>query len=232
VSEPPRPLVDLTPEQLSTLSRSTVWHYEAHANSFQEGTMDHDVSQNVEALLGALPGSAPQRILDLGCGPGRDLATFVARGHAPVGLDGAPAFVTMARDHGGCEVWHQDLLALDLPAERFDGVFANAVLFHVPTQELPRVLAELRRTLVSGGALFCSNPRGPDLEQQQGLRYGAYLSFETWCRYVSEAGFELLDHYYRPPGRPRAQQPWLATVWRATDPSEDAGTLGLRRAPG
>ncbi len=215
MSEPPRPLVDLTPEELSTLTRSTVSHYQHHAEDFREGTKDHDVSQNVEALIRHLPGPSKQRILDLGCGPGRDLASFVARGHVPVGLDGAAAFVAMARDATGCEVWHQNFLALELPTERFDGVFANAVLFHVPTQELGRVLRDLRQTLVPGGVLFASNPRGPDIEGQQGLRYGAYLTFETWSRFVTAAGFELIEHYFRPPGRPRAEQPWLATVWRA-----------------
>ena len=215
MSEPPSPLVDLTLEELSALSRSTVSHYQQNAEDFQEGTKDHDVSQNVEALLHHLPGPPPQRILDLGCGPGRDLATFVARGHAPVGLDGADAFVVMARSATGCEVWHQDFLTLELPTHRFDGIFANAVLFHVPTQELSRVLADLRRTLVKGGVLFCSNPRGPDVELQQDLRYGSYLRLETWSRFVTAAGFELIEHYYRPPGRPRSEQPWLATVWRA-----------------
>jgi len=215
VPEPPRPLVRLTPEQLAALGQSTLSHYQANAEEFRQGTKDHDVSQNVDALLRHLPGPAPQRILDLGCGPGRDLATLVARGHAPVGLDGAAAFVAMARAATPCEVWHQDLLALELPPERFDGVFANAVLFHVPTQELGRVLRDLRRTLVTGGVLFSSNPRGPDVEGRQGLRYGAYLTLETWSRFVSAAGFERLEHYFRPTGRPRAEQPWLATVWRA-----------------
>ncbi len=215
MSEPPSPLVDLTPEELSALTRSTVSHYQRHAEDFREGTKDHDVSQNVDALLRHLPGPSTQRILDLGCGPGRDLATFVARGHVPVGLDGAAAFVAMAQATTGCEVWHQDFLALELPAERFDGIFANAVLFHVPTQELGRVLKDLRRALVAGGVLFASNPRGPDIEQQQGLRYGSYLTMETWSRFVTAAGFELIEHYFRPPGRPRAEQPWLATVWRA-----------------
>ena len=169
MSETPRALVRLTPEQVRAISRSTVSHYEQYAEDFREGTKDHDVSQNVEALLRHLPGQPPQRILDLGCGPGRDLATFLARGHAPVGLDAAPAFVVMARAATGCDVWHQDFLALELPSERFDGIFANAVLFHVPTQELGRVLDDLRRTLVTGGVLFCSNPRGPDVEHRQGL---------------------------------------------------------------
>ncbi len=215
MSESPRPLVDLAPEELSALARSTVSHYQQHAEDFREGTKDHDVSQNVDALLRHLPGLPPRRILDLGCGPGRDIATFVARGHAPVGLDGAVAFVQMARAATGCEVWHQDFLALELPTGRFDGIFANAVLFHVPTQELGRVLDDLRRALVTGGVFFCSNPRGPDVERQQGLRYGSYLTLETWSRFVTAAGFELIEHYFRPPGRPRPEQPWLATVWRA-----------------
>lgn len=215
MSEPPCILVHLTPEELSSLARSTLSHYQENAEDFREGTKDHDVSQNVDALLRHLPGPPPQRILDLGCGPGRDLATFVERGHDPVGLDGAAAFVAMARAATSCEVWHQNFLTLELPTDRFDGVFANAVLFHVPTQELGRVLDDLRRALVNGGVLFCSNPRGPDVEGQQGRRYGAYLTVESWSRFVTAAGFELIEHYYRPPGRPREEQPWLATVWRA-----------------
>lgn len=212
---PPSPLATLGAQDISALTRSTLSHYQSQAKSFREGTKDHDVSQNVDALLRNLPGSHEQRILDFGCGPGRDLATFVKHGHKTIGLDGAAAFVEMARDATDCEVWHQDFLSLDLPPKRFEGVFANAVLFHVPTQELPRVLGDLRRTLVDGGVLFCSNPRGPDVEGPQGLRYGAYLTLDTWGKYVSSAGFKLIEHYYRPQGRPRNEQPWLATVWRA-----------------
>lgn len=210
----PTALRPLSAAELAHLRDSTVAHYERNAESFWQGTRDHDVAQNIEALLRHLPGEAPQDILDLGCGPGRDLTTFEAIGHAAVGLDGCPAFVAMAGTHSGCEVWHQDLLALALPDQRFDGVFANAVLFHVPSQELPRVLRELYGTLRPGGALFASNPRGPDIERGDGSRYGCYLRAETWCAYMTDAGFTELDRYYRPPDRPRDEQPWLATVWR------------------
>lgn len=199
---------------MTRVSAQTLQHYEDAADAFWEGTKDHDVSQNIEALLRYLEAPPPAAILDLGCGPGRDLVTFRQRGHAPVGLDGAASFVTMARARAGCEVWQQDLLQLDLPPRRFDGIFANAVLFHVPSQELPRVLGELSRALVPGGVLFASNPRGDDVEQWQGRRYGSYLCWPTWRRYLTSGGFEELEHYYRPPGRPRSQQPWLASVWR------------------
>lgn len=208
------PCRTLTPEDLEALEAHTLAHYDRGAQSFADGTRDHDVSQNYAALLGAIEAAAPFRILDLGCGPGRDLAYFRSQGHEAVGLEGTPSFVAMARAATGCEVLHQSFLALSLPPERFDGIFANASLFHVPTQELGRVLAALRDSLVPRGVLFCSNPRGADTEGYSGDRYSAFHSLESWRAHVTAAGFTEIDHYYRPAGKPRAEQPWLATVWR------------------
>lgn len=206
----------LDPADLERLVLRTLDHYNDNAVGFEQGTRDHDVSQNYAALLEAMSAerSPPFRILDFGCGPGRDLAYFTSLGHEAVGLDGSARFAEMARAQTGCEVLHQSFLSLSLPPARFDGVFANASLFHVPTQELPRVLAALHDTLVPGGVFFASNPRGDDREGYQGARYGAYHSLERWRAFVTAAGFTEIDHYYRPAGLPREQQPWLATVWR------------------
>src|SRR5512132_159547 len=118
---------------MDEVSRLTLAHYDQRAEEFWRGTRDHDVRQNIEALLNAIEAPAPFAILDLGCGPGRDLKAFVDRGHLAAGLEGSARFAAMAREFSGCEVWEQDFLALDLPAGRFDGVFANAALFHVPS---------------------------------------------------------------------------------------------------
>jgi SAM-dependent methyltransferase len=162
----------------------------------------------------ALAGDPPFSILDLGCGPGRDLSRFRSLGHEAVGLDGSRQFVAMACAHSGCEVLHHDLLAMRLPAGRFDGIFANASLFHVPSQELPRILLELCKTLKPRGVLFSSNPRGNNEEGFSDGRYACFFDRDTWRDYVTAAGFDELDHYYRPLGLPRERQPWLATVWR------------------
>jgi SAM-dependent methyltransferase len=202
------------PEPLLRLSESTIAHYDRGAEAFRAGTGDHDVSQNYAALLEAIEAEPPFAILDLGCGPGRDLRYFRSLGHEAVGLDGSREFVAMARAFSGCEVLHQNFLALALPASRFDGVFANASLFHVPSRELPRVLRELWAALRPRGVLFCSNPHGNNEEGLNGERYCCFFDHETWRNYVSAAGFLELRHYYRPPGLPRHRQPWLATVWR------------------
>ncbi|WP_311971977.1 class I SAM-dependent methyltransferase [Pseudomonas baltica] len=204
----------LDSQDLEHITTTTLSNYEAVAEDFRQGTRDHDVSQNIEALLRHLQGPAPWHILDFGCGPGRDLQTFTRLGHVAVGLDGTERFAEMARADSGCEVWHQDFLQLDLPEARFDGIFANASLFHVPAQELPRVLRQLHATLKPGGALFSSNPRGDNQEGWKGQRYGAYHDLASWTALLTAAGFSELEHYYRPAGLPREQQPWLASVWR------------------
>ena len=213
----PDPNRALTPDELAAITRRTVEHYDQAAESFWEGTHDHDVSQNISALLDHLEGAAPFDILDLGCGPGRDLLTFQRLGHRAVGLEGSARFAEMARQLTGCQVLQQDFLRLQLPDARFDGIFANASLFHVPTQELPRVLRELHTALRPRGVLFASNPRGDNREGWTGDRYGVYHDLAAWQRFLDGAGFDQLLHYYRPPGLPLAQQPWLASVWRRRD---------------
>jgi SAM-dependent methyltransferase len=203
-----------TAAQLAETSTITLAHYNQHAESFWEGTRDHDVSQNRNALLENLIGPGPFRILDFGCGPGRDLRAFRDLGYDAIGLDGAERFVERARRYSGCEIWLQDFLHLQLPPQYFDGIFANASLFHVPSQELPRVLRELWAALKPGGVLFSSNPRGDNEEGWSGERYGVYYNYESWRELVTAAGFSEITHYYRPPGLPREQQPWLASVWR------------------
>jgi SAM-dependent methyltransferase len=208
-------MAQLNALDIEALTRRTLEHYERSAEDFWRGTRDHDVSQNIGALLRHIEGEPPFTILDFGCGPGRDLKAIADLGHVAVGLDGSARFVEMARAYSGCEVLQQDFLKLKLPAGRFDGVFANAALFHVPGQELPRVLRELRATLRPRGVLFSSNPRGHNEEGWNQERYGAYWDLETWRRDLAAAGFTELEHYYRPAGLPRERQPWLATVWRA-----------------
>jgi len=201
-------------QDIDDITRLTLAYYDRHAQQFFCGTLEHDVSQNIGALFDAIGAPAPFTILDLGCGPGRDLKTFSDMGHRAIGVDGSAQFVGMARAYSGCEVWQQDLVHLDLSPEMFDGVFANAVLFHVPSRALPKVLADLYAALKPGGVLFSSNPRGQNEEGWNGPRYGSYYDYDRWEQYMTTANFSALHHYYRPPNLPRDKQPWLASVWR------------------
>jgi len=210
----------LTEAQLAEIESVTLGHYSDNAESFWQGTRDHDVSQNYAALLNCFPKPQSLDILDLGCGPGRDLVYFQSMGHRPVGLDGSAAFCEMARAHSGCKVLHQQFLSLSLPDSTFNAVFANASLFHVPRQALPNVFSQLHTTLITGGILFISNPRGNG-EGWQGERFGNFMEYDTTKDYLEAAGFTLLRHYYRPEGLPKDAQPWLATVSQKVEASDN-----------
>jgi len=208
--------INNSPVDLEEIEKLNIAHYEENAESFRIGTQDHDVSQNIAALLDALPKEKTLDILDFGCGPGRDMRIFKALGHRPVGLDGCKEFCKMAREQSGCPTLNQQFLKLELEENSYDGIFANASLFCIPSQELPRVLKELHSALKNDGILFSSNPRG-NAEGWQGQRYGHYMEFETSQLFLQQAGFKIIEHYYRPAGKPREEQPWLAIVSQRQD---------------
>lgn len=200
-------------QQLAEIEAKTLDHYDRNAKAFWSGTKDHDVSQNRQAFLAACEQQPSLDILDFGCGPGRDVYYFKSIGHKPVGLDGSLEFCQHAKTYTQCTILHQQFLNLTLASESFDGVFANASLFHIPSQSLAGVLAQLNHCLRPGGVLFMSNPRG-SAEGWNGQRFGHYMEFEQVQVYLKVAGFKVLEHYYRPKDQPRERQPWLAVVGR------------------
>ena len=192
----------------------TIAEYQLTAESYRVGTWDHDVSQNREALIEAMP-KVSGKILDLGCGPGRDLVAFQAMGHDVTGLDATPAFVEMAKQAAGCPVWEQSFLSLDLPSDNFDGIFANASLIHVPSADMLLVLQHLYEALGDRGVLVMSMVRGNQegfSERPTGYRYVSGWEYETLAPKLLEAKFQILRHYYRPTGVAIANQSWLVLV--------------------
>ena len=95
----------------------------------------------------------------------------------------------MARAFSGCTVLHQNFIELDLPTDSFHGIFANASLFHIHKSRLLYVLRTLHASLKEDGIVFCSNPRGPNIEQMNELRYGNYMDVDGWSEMFHTAGF-------------------------------------------
>jgi SAM-dependent methyltransferase len=201
-------------DECGLISQKNIGHYDQNAVSYDKGTQDHDVSQNIDALLRAIQTKPPFHLLDFGCGPGRDLQTFTKLGHVAIGLEGSLKAANIARMKSGCEVLVQDFFNLNLPKNTFDGIFANASLFHIPNTLLPKVLGNLWACLKPDGILFSSNPRGNNQESWYGDRFGSYHDLEGWRSFMSAAQFTEIEYFYRPTGLPIEQQPWLASVWK------------------
>ncbi len=199
--------------KIENLTHKTLAHYSVNSENFWEGTKDHNVDQNINALLSHIKGAPPYKILDLGCGPGRDLKRFKDLGHEPYGLDGCQEFQKMAEAYSSCKVYLQNFLDIDLPLDFFNGIFANASLFHVPKNQLSDLIKKLSSSLCSEGVLFSSNPRGSGEDFTQD-RYANFMELDEYKDIIEAQGFKLLEHYYRPQGKPKNECPWLACVFR------------------
>ncbi len=196
----------------------TIAEYQLTSAEYRLGTWDHDVSQNRNSLIAAMPkpkSGGKGKILDLGCGPGRDLVAFKALGYEVIGLDANPIFVEMASQAAGCEVWQQSFSSLDLPASSFEGIFANASLIHVPSAEMEKVLLALHQALSDRGVLLMSMLRGDQegfSERPTGYRYVTGWEYKTLAPKLLAANFQIINHYYRPPGMPIQDCSWLVIL--------------------
>jgi SAM-dependent methyltransferase len=179
---------DADKPELERIARDTLAHYEERADAFWEGTRDHDVSQNVAALLEHIRGEPPFTILDFGCGPGetsRPSPRSATRRSGSKARRRSPRW----RARTAAARCGSRISEARPAAGRFDGVFANASLFHVPRSELPRVLRELHAALATDGILFSSNPHGSNEEGWNRGRFGSYHDPRAWRRYGEQAGF-------------------------------------------
>jgi len=192
----------------------TISEYQLTAEDYRIGIWNHDVSQNRDALIAATL-KHKGRILDLGCGPGRDLVAFQNLGYKVTGLDATPAFVKMAKQIAGCEVLQQSFSTLDLPSNSFDGIFTNTSLIHIPSAEMLGVLEDLYQALSDRGVLLMSMVRGDRegfSERPTGYRYVTGWEYETLKPKLEAAKFEILHHYYRPQGMSIEECYWLIIV--------------------
>ena len=190
-------------------TRMTIADYDAVAKAYDAGNRDWDVSQNVEALMAPLRSTFPEttlRILDCGCAGGRDVATFESMGCDVLGIDGSPALLDIAKERRlKATLECQDFTALQLDDEAFHGIFANAVLQHVPSECIDDVLKTFHRSLKKDGVFFSSTAHGFGQDSEY-LAPGRTSKTRSWCCFWSDAtwrkkchdaGFTLLDAYFR-----------------------------------
>ncbi|SCG42515.1 class I SAM-dependent methyltransferase [Micromonospora inositola] len=128
-------------------------------------------------------------LLDLGCGPGRDLAFWAGRGVAAVGLDLSAAMLRAARTRVQAPLVQGDLLRLPFRAGVFGGVWCSAALLHLPKAAASAALADMRRVLRPGGPLLLSLQEG-DGESWQ--RWPGENADRFFARYRAEEVGELL----------------------------------------
>ncbi|WP_054741709.1 class I SAM-dependent methyltransferase [Cellulosilyticum ruminicola] len=163
-------------------------YYNMNAQAFFNDTVNADMSKQYEDFLNLLP--VGSKILDAGCGSGRDSLIFMNRGYEVVALDGAIEMCQLAGQYIGQEVVHMQFSEIDF-TPIFDGIWASASLLHVPSYELEEILKKLKKALTSQGILYASFKYG-DFEGKRNGRYYHDLSKVSAKELFSNLGFKIL----------------------------------------
>lgn len=157
----------------------TIEYYNKYADSFINDTVNADLSDLQTEFLKYLPTKA--RILDLGCGAGRDSKSFVAKGYRVTAVDASRELCKRASVFIGQKVICKRFEDLEYNKE-FDGVWACASLLHLRLEELPKIINKIETALVVGGYLYVSFKYGSKEE----VRDGRYFTD------LNEASFKKL----------------------------------------
>lgn len=164
-------------------------YYNQNANDFYENTINADMSFWRDKFASLLP--AGGRILDAGCGSGRDSMAFIQNGFSIVAFDASAELCKLASDLLSQEVWQMRFQEISFD-EEFDGVWACASLLHVPSDEMTDVLGRIYKALQKGGIFYASFKFGEGLTERTGRLFTDYT--ENSARSLFEnSGFEIIE---------------------------------------
>ncbi|MCB6203830.1 class I SAM-dependent methyltransferase [Extibacter muris] len=152
------------------MKRTSIDYYEKYAETFFETTVLADMQMVYQPFLSLVK---PQgRILDLGCGSGRDSRYFIRHGYQVEAVDGSPALARLASEYIGQEVICGRIEELEYDQE-FDGIWACASLVHIEKKDMPEILKKLKRALNLEGILYISLKYG----EGEGVKDGRFFSY-------------------------------------------------------
>ena len=172
---------------------STRRFYDQNAENYAEATLPLSMEQLLEPFAARLQRGG--RIVDLGCGAGRDLRAFLVRGLRPIGLDVSYQLARLAKAYSGCPVVVGDLRMLPFATDSFSGVWASASLLHLRRDDVRMTLAEIRRILQPGGHFFSSMKCGHGEGADSKGRWFSYFQPADWLSQLKEAGWDIVDSH-------------------------------------
>lgn len=140
-----------------------------------------------------------KKILDVGCGPGRDTKSLMNRGFDVIGIDFSEEMVREAKSRVPSGDFRlMDMRKLDFDKNSFDGVWAFASLLHIPKEQAPKVLTEFRRVLKKSGVLAISMKQGKGevLEsEEETTRLFSYYTKDELVSLIEKSGFKILESF-------------------------------------
>ena len=164
-----------------TRDKITIDYYENNAESFTQGTLDVDFTDVQDWFLDYIPECG--RILDFGCGSGRDTAYFLKKGYMVDAIDGSEKLCKIASDNTGIDVKHMLFQELDA-FDEYDGIWACASIIHLPKETLKIVFKKMICAIKPAGHIYVSFKYG-DFEGYRNDRYFADFEEESFASFVN-----------------------------------------------
>ncbi len=161
----------------------TLEYYNKNASEFIEGTMKVDFSATQDIFLKSLKG---KKILDFGCGSGRDTKCFLEAGYDVDAIDGSIELCKRASNYTGIKVREMQFHQLD-EIDKFDGIWACASILHLSKVELKLVFQKMIKAMKQEGVIYTSFKYG-NLEGIRNGRYFTDFTEETFINFVKDFG--------------------------------------------
>ena len=184
-------------------------YYNRNADSFLEGSINADMSVVRARFLSYVP--AGGRILDAGCGSGRDSKVFMEAGYDVVSFDASEEMCKRASEYIGREVKNMRFEEMSF-ANEFDGIWACASLLHVSFEELPEIVKKLHEALRTNGAVYASFKYGEGTKIR-GDRVFSDFTEESVIPLFENAGFKIVSNVVGTDSRPgREDEKWVNVI--------------------
>ena len=190
----------------------TIEYYNQNADMFAQGTRLVDFTVVQERFSKMLP--VGSRILDFGCGSGRDTKYFLEKGYLVEATDGSSELCKLASDFTGIEV--KEMLFQDLDASgKYEGIWACSSILHLPKKELLPVIRKMCDALKNNGVIYTSFKYG-DFEGERNGRYFTDFTEDTFCEFMKEIPELMIEEQWITsdvrPGR--GEEKWLNLILR------------------
>lgn len=186
---------------------NTLSYYDNHADEFYRGTVNVDFTATQERFLAKLKKGS--RILDLGCGSGRDTKFFLERGYDVEAVDGSAELCRLASQYTGVRV--KQMLFEELSAvDQYDGIWACSSILHLPIDKLHEVMQKMATALKKNGIIYTSFKYGTFAGERNG-RYFTDMTEVTFADLIKESiSLAVEEQWISSDARPeRSEEKWL-----------------------
>lgn len=193
----------------------TLEYYNENARHFTEETVNVDFSELQNKFLNKLQENA--RILDFGCGAGRDTKYFLNKGFVVDAIDGSAKLCKMASEYTGIPV--QNVMFQDLAdMEQYDAIWACASILHLTYHDLITVMKKMVTALKENGVIYTSFKYG-NFEGVRNGRYFTDMTEEKWKKILLEVGAVTVEEMWITSDvrQGRGEEKWMNLILRKSD---------------